>query len=80
MKHDHDFQFTVAALVLLGLTSGCRELAGPPGETTPPVATTSRVERVVAAPPVRKTLVVTTSQPARIEAFEETPLHAKLAG
>src|SRR5262249_52467074 len=30
--------------------------------------------------PVRKTLKLTTTQPGRIEAFEEAPLYAKLAG
>ncbi|MEX2316356.1 MAG: efflux RND transporter periplasmic adaptor subunit [Pirellulales bacterium] len=39
-----------------------------------------RLERVVAGTPLRKTLRFSTSQPARIEAFEETPLHSKLAG
>jgi len=35
---------------------------------------------VVAGKPQRKTLTLTTTQPGRIEAFEETPLHAKTAG
>jgi RND family efflux transporter MFP subunit len=35
---------------------------------------------VPAARPQRKTLVRTTTQPARIEAFEETPLFAKVSG
>jgi RND family efflux transporter MFP subunit len=34
----------------------------------------------MAAKPQRKTLSLHTTQPARIEAFEETPLYAKLAG
>lgn len=36
--------------------------------------------RVTPMKPVRKTLVRTTEQPGQIEAFEETPIHAKLAG
>jgi RND family efflux transporter MFP subunit len=36
--------------------------------------------RVVAAKPKRKAMRLQTTQPARIEAFEETPLYAKLAG
>jgi len=36
--------------------------------------------RVTVGKPVRKTLTLATTQPARIEAFEETPLFAKLAG
>jgi len=38
------------------------------------------VDRVTAAKPVRKTLTLTTTQPGRIEAFEEAPLHPKVAG
>lgn len=38
------------------------------------------VVRVAAAKPERKTLVLQTTQPARIESFAETPLFAKLAG
>jgi HlyD family secretion protein len=38
------------------------------------------IERVTVGKPQRKTLVRTTTQPARIEAFEQTPLFAKLAG
>jgi len=38
------------------------------------------VTRVTTAKPQRKTLVSKTTQPARIEAFEQTPLYSKLAG
>jgi RND family efflux transporter MFP subunit len=38
------------------------------------------VQQVVASKPQRKTLTLTTTQPGRIEAFEETPLYAKTAG
>lgn len=38
------------------------------------------VQQVVASIPQRKTLTLTTTQPGRIEAFEETPLYAKTAG
>jgi RND family efflux transporter MFP subunit len=38
------------------------------------------LEVVMAGPPVRKTLTFTTTQPARIEAIEQTPIHSKLAG
>jgi RND family efflux transporter MFP subunit len=38
------------------------------------------VTQVVASKPRRKTLTLTTTQPGRIEAFEETPLYAKTAG
>jgi HlyD family secretion protein len=41
---------------------------------------TAALQRVVAAKPVRKTLTLSTRQPGRIEAFEQTPLFAKIAG
>ncbi len=37
------------------------------------------LEVVLAGKPVRKTLTLTTTQPARIEAVEQTPIHSKLA-
>jgi multidrug efflux pump subunit AcrA (membrane-fusion protein) len=63
-------------LALLAAASGCSHEAGAHAADAP----TPAVDRVVAGPPVRKTLVVATTQPARIEAFELTPLFAKLAG
>lgn len=73
-------------LVLLGLVSlsafaGCG--AGASAANQPSDSSTSgrsTIERVRAAAPVRKSLVRSTVQPARIEAFEETPLHAKVNG
>lgn len=38
------------------------------------------VERVTAGPPQRKDLILTTTQPASIRAYEETPLSPKLSG
>lgn len=38
------------------------------------------VTRVVVARPIRKELVLHTTQPARLEAYEVTPLYAKVAG
>lgn len=40
----------------------------------------TKLTRVVVARPVRKPLVLHTTQPARLEAYEETPLYAKVAG
>src|SRR4051812_5026171 len=37
------------------------------------------LEVVVAGKPVRKTLVLVTTQPARIEALEQAPIHSKIA-
>ena len=39
----------------------------------------SALEVVLAGKPVRKTLTLTTMQPARMEALEQTPMHSKLA-
>jgi RND family efflux transporter MFP subunit len=42
-------------------------------------ATGGPLEVVMAGKPVRKTLALTTTQPARIEPLEQTPIHSKLA-
>lgn len=56
------------------LVSGCRP--------APPRAApqTAAVPEVTVAKPERRTLVLSTTQPGRIEAFERTPLFAKVAG
>jgi RND family efflux transporter MFP subunit len=66
---------------LLAAVCGCRKNAGTDNAaTSADEHALGAVDRVVAGPPTRKTLVLTTTQPARIEAFEVTPLVAKLAG
>jgi HlyD family secretion protein len=63
--------------LMLLAAMGCRR----PAETSDAAAPGAvAVERVTVGKPQRKTLILNTSQPARIEAFEETPLYAKLAG
>ena len=71
---------TTASLLLTLTISGCRRKvdAGPVNADKSTSAT--NLDRVVAGPPIRKPLVLYSTQPARIEAFEETPLYAKLAG
>jgi HlyD family secretion protein len=74
--------FTVAACFvgLLG-SAGCdRQTAQPAGAPGAASATPAAVDRVVAGKPVKKTLKRYTSQPGRIEAFEEAPLYSKLTG
>ena len=65
--------------VLPVLMTGCDLPA-----STPSSASTSEsahnVMRVTPIKPTRKTLVRVTEQPGQIEAFEETAIHAKLAG
>src|SRR3954468_18844772 len=71
----------VPALVVgfLFAGSGCRrqttEAASTAGQST-----AAAIDRVTAGKPVRKTLKLVTTQPGRIEAFEEAPLFPKLAG
>jgi HlyD family secretion protein len=67
----------VTIALLLAMTGCSRGADSAAAEST---GATPQVDRVVAGHPQRKTLVLTTSQPARIEAYEETPLFAKLAG
>jgi HlyD family secretion protein len=70
---------TILAGMLILLVAGCHRGSEATVNESP---STSAVvpERVTVGKPQRKTLVLTTTQPARIEAFEETPLYAKLAG
>lgn len=66
---------TFAGLVITG--TGCRRQTA---EATPQAQSGTAVDRVTAGKPVRKTLKLVTTQPGRIEAFEEAPLYPKLAG
>jgi HlyD family secretion protein len=69
----------VAFVVGLSIAdSGCRRQTTEPASTTAQSATA--IDRVTAGKPVRKTLKLITTQPGRIEAFEEAPLYPKLAG
>jgi HlyD family secretion protein len=58
---------------LAALAAGCRP-------EPPPAALAVSVPEVTAAKPERRALVLSTTQPGRIEAFERTPLFAKVAG
>jgi HlyD family secretion protein len=68
--------FALAAGVLLAL-AGCH--ASSPGEDAGVSAPSATAARVVAAPPLRRTLRRECVQPGQIEAFERTPLFAKLS-
>ena len=68
-----------AAIVLL--ISGCQrgaDQAAPGGASGG--ETSAALTRVTPIRPVRKTLIRRTEQPGQVEAFEETPLYAKVAG
>ncbi len=70
--------FTLTLLSLTTILAGC----GPTAATSATNSTEAAhgVMRVTPIKPTRKTLVRTTEQPGQIEAFEETAIHAKLAG
>jgi HlyD family secretion protein len=72
--------FTAVASVvsLLIAQSGCHRQTATPAASA--ADSTSAVERVSVGKPVRKTLTRSTTQPGRIEAFEQAPLYPKLAG
>ncbi|MFM1996185.1 MAG: Macrolide export protein MacA [Planctomycetota bacterium] len=63
--------FWLAGLAVLA--AGCRP-------EPPPAAQAVAVPEVTAAKPERRALTLSTTQPGRIEAFERTPLFAKVAG
>ena len=63
-----------AACILL---AGCDPAAIAQPQAAPPAA--GSLEVVQAGTPARKTLTLTTTQPARIEPLEQTPIHSKLA-
>jgi RND family efflux transporter MFP subunit len=58
---------------LIAMTQGCHQ-------APPPAAQAVSVPEVTTARPERRALVLSTTQPGRIEAFEQTPLLAKIAG
>lgn len=68
---------TILMLASLIASAGCGRT---PPAAEPDAAGANATERVVAGHPERKTLTLSTMQPGRIEAFEETPLYAKVAG
>ena len=68
------------SIALVTTVAGCGRKPEAAVAASANAATSSQIERVLCGNPQRKNLVRTTSQPARIEAFEETPLYAKLAG
>jgi RND family efflux transporter MFP subunit len=62
--------------------SGCSAAVAQPkanGKVAAPAASGAGLEVVMAGKPARKTLTLITTQPARIEALEQTPVHSKIA-
>ncbi len=71
----HSFRF---ALLAVGLTSGIVASEGLVSAQT--AGSTARVDRVTAIPVTKKSLKLSTTQPARIVAYEETAIASKLSG
>ncbi|OHB83005.1 MAG: hypothetical protein A2V98_06270 [Planctomycetes bacterium RBG_16_64_12] len=80
MKLIHSLAGVVVTAGLLLAASGCTRPGAAKTTETPQPSAASSVDRVTAARPERKTLKLYTSQPGRIEAFEETPLFPKVSG
>ena len=76
---NHKFVSGLCGCCVVVAAIGCNRGASPPA-TTAGIAKVANVARVTVGKPQRKTLVAKTTQPARIEAFEETPLFTKIAG
>ena len=69
----------ISMALLLGI-AGCDTGNGVADSATTPAADRSSTDRVTAGPASKKTLRLFTEQPGRVEAFEETPIVAKIAG
>ena len=78
-------QFTLGMVLggigclLLIAAGGCGH-SGAHAEDAAAAKSAVSIERVTAAKPKRKTLRLETTQPAWIEAFEKSPLYARVAG
>jgi HlyD family secretion protein len=71
------FVLCPSSFVLLLTLVGCGPAAVAQGQGAAPGA--GALEVVLAGKPARKTLTFTTTQPARVEALEQTPIHSKLS-
>ena len=78
----YDYCAAVIGMLLLA-ASGCHRASRAATGANGPAGASSAAavaERVTAGTPVRQTVKVVTSQPGRIDAFEQTPLYPKLTG
>src|SRR5262245_36323634 len=70
----------VAAFSFAGI--GCGPVINAQGKATPAAGQSSSaaaLEVVLAGKPTRKDLALKTTQPARVESLQQTPVHSKLA-
>src|SRR5438874_31955 len=68
----------IFGMILPLVVAGCGSVALAQPKAGPAPAA-GALEVVMAGKPVRKTLTLTTTQPARIEALEQTPIYSKLS-
>ncbi|MFM2003862.1 MAG: Macrolide export protein MacA [Planctomycetota bacterium] len=69
----------ISMALLLGI-AGCEAGSGVADNANTSAGSRSSTDRVTAGPASKKTLRLFTEQPGRVEAFEETPIVAKIAG
>lgn len=81
MKHSLPFAYFAVGVVFLPIPLGCeRKMTAVATDAPATALAATAVDRVTASVPERKTLDLRTEQPARIEAYEETPMYPKIAG
>lgn len=80
MKFVDSLAVAAVACGAILMASGCGRPSAAESPVHPRPAANGSADRVRAGQPERKTLTLHTSQPGRVEAFEETPLHPKLTG
>ncbi len=73
-------RITIPFTLLAASFAGCGHTATTSSSPTMTSESAYGAMRVTPITPTRKTLVRTTEQPGQIEAFEETPIHSKIAG
>src|SRR4051812_39972131 len=72
-------RFALGTLVAV-LGVGCRRSEQQTSRPSQGDAAQAATVRVTVTKPQRKNVILTTTQPARIEAFEDTPVYSKLSG
>jgi multidrug efflux pump subunit AcrA (membrane-fusion protein) len=76
----YHFALTAGAVAfLLGLSSGCGQSAKDPKGTAEPAADATNAS-VKVIKPEKKTIPLQVKQPGFVQAFEQTPMYAKIAG
>lgn len=81
MKRPFHFAWVFLATSSLGIGIGCEKpKTAEPAAQAALASEGNALERVTAGKPTQKTLELYTTQPGRIEAFEEAPLYSKVSG